>query len=76
LLGPEQIRELEPHAAGLARIRAPKEGIVDDTAVVDAMVSKIRENGGEIRFSSEVIGLRNQGGWSNHTNSEDYEADF
>jgi L-2-hydroxyglutarate oxidase LhgO len=76
LLGPEQIRELEPHAAGLAGIRVPEEGIVDYTAVVDAMVRKIREHGGEIRFSSEVIELRNKGGWSIHTNSEDYKADF
>ena len=38
LLGPTQIREIEPHAAGLAGIRVPQEGIVDYLAVADAMV--------------------------------------
>ena len=33
LLGSEQIREHEPHAAGLAAIRVPQEGIVDFPAV-------------------------------------------
>src|SRR5690349_12213228 len=28
-LGPEEIREIEPHAAGLAALRVPQEGIVD-----------------------------------------------
>jgi L-2-hydroxyglutarate oxidase len=76
LLGPEQIRELEPHAAGLAGLRVPQEGIVDYPAVADAMARRIREQGGELRFSSEVIELRNRGGWSIRTTSGDYEADF
>src|SRR5580704_1407116 len=40
LLGPEEIHEFEPHAAGLAGIRVPQEGIVDYTAVADAMVTE------------------------------------
>ena len=76
LLGPEQIREFEPHAAGLAGIRVPQEGIVDYGAVCAEMVKQIRAKGGEIRFSSEVIGLRRKGCWKIHTRSGDYEADF
>jgi L-2-hydroxyglutarate oxidase LhgO len=76
LLGPEQIRELEPHAAGLAGIRVPQEGIVDYTAVADAMVTEIRARGGEIRFSSKVTRLREKNGWRIHTRSGDYEAGF
>ena len=41
-LGPEQIREIEPHAAGLAAIHVPEEGIVDYGAVVEAMAGEIR----------------------------------
>jgi L-2-hydroxyglutarate oxidase LhgO len=77
LLGPEQIHEYEPHAAGLAGIRVPQEGIVDFTAVADAMAKEIRAWGGETRFSSEVTRLRqNSGGWRIHTNNGDEEADF
>ena len=48
LLGPEQIREYEPHAAGLEGIRVPQEGIVDYGAVCAAMVNEIGDRGGEI----------------------------
>src|ERR1700677_2662555 len=76
LLSPEQIREFEPHAAGLAGLRVPQEGIVDYPAVADAMVREIRARGGEIRFSSEVTELRDKGGWKISTTSGDFEADF
>jgi L-2-hydroxyglutarate oxidase LhgO len=76
LLGPEQIRELEPHAAGLAAIRVPQEGIVDYVAAANAMVGCIREGGGEIRFSSQVLKLQQGKAWTICTTSGDYEADF
>lgn len=76
LLGPEQIRELEPHAAGLAGIRVPQEGIVDFKAVTVALVDEIQARGGEIRFSSKVTRLRESGSWRIETASGEYEADF
>ena len=76
LLGPEQIREIEPHAAGLAGIRVPQEGIVDFKAVVGALVNEIRARGGDIKFSSEVTELRESNGWRIQTKSGVYEADF
>jgi L-2-hydroxyglutarate oxidase LhgO len=75
-LEPGQIREYEPHAAGLAAIRVPQEGIVDYPAVAEALVREIRELGGDIQFSSEVIKLRESSGWVIHTAGGDYEADF
>jgi (S)-2-hydroxyglutarate dehydrogenase len=76
LLGPEQIRELEPHAAGLEALHVPQEGIVDYTAVVHAMVDEIRAKGGDIRFSSEVTRLQNRNVWIIETTSGAYEAGF
>jgi (S)-2-hydroxyglutarate dehydrogenase len=76
LLGPEQIREIEPNAAGLAAIRVPQEGIVDYPAAADAMVKEIRVRGGEIRFSSEVTKLQEGASWAIHTKNGDYQADF
>ena len=54
LLNAEEIREYEPHAAGIAGIRVPKEGITDYSQVCVEMVKEIREWGGEIQFSSEA----------------------
>lgn len=76
LLGPEQIGEYEPHAAGIAGIRVPQEGIVDYGAVCAEMVKEIVARGGEIRFSSEVTRSERKSAWTIHTKSGDFEADF
>lgn len=76
LLSPEQIRDYEPHAAGLAAIRVPEEGIVDFPGAAAAMAKQIEARGGEIRFSSEVTRLNRKALWRIHTTSGDYEADF
>ena len=76
LLDPTQIREYEPHAAGLAAIRVPEEGIVDFKAAAQAMADEVVSHGGEIHYSSEVLKLRNAGSWRISTTSEDFEADF
>ncbi len=76
LLGPEEIREIEPHAAGLMGIRVPQEGIVDYPAVTAAMVRQIQDRGGEIHFSSEVTRLQNGNGWRIQSTGGEYEADF
>lgn len=76
LLGPEQIREFEPHAAGIAGLRVPQEGIVDYTAVAETMAAEIQRCGGTIHFSSEVTQLREAGGWRIQTTGGEYEADF
>jgi L-2-hydroxyglutarate oxidase LhgO len=76
LLAPGQIRELEPHAAGLQALHVPQEGIVDYASVVQAMVREIRSKGGKIKFSSEVTELQNRNGWILQTKSGEYEADF
>jgi len=76
LLRAEQIREYEPHAAGLAGIRVPQEGIVDFKAVAAALVDEILERGGDIRFSSKVIRLRESNSWRIETTTGEYEADF
>lgn len=76
LLGPEQIREYEPHAAGRLAIRVPEEGIVDYAAAASTMVREIRARGGQVMFDSEVTRLRERHGWTIHTRSGEYEAGF
>jgi (S)-2-hydroxyglutarate dehydrogenase len=76
LLGPEQIRELEPHAAGLAAIRVPQEGIVDFKAASQAMADEIVAQGGEVHYSAEVRRLQNSATWRISTTAGDFESDF
>jgi len=76
LLSGDQIREIEPHAAGLEGVRVPQEGIVDYDSVSKALVAEIIVRGGQIKFSSEVTGLHEKTNWSIRTRSGDYEADF
>jgi (S)-2-hydroxyglutarate dehydrogenase len=64
LLTPEQIHEIEPHAAGLAAIRVPEEGIADYPRVCEALVEEIRTHGGEVVTGAQVTALRREGkGW-------------
>jgi L-2-hydroxyglutarate oxidase len=76
LLSREQITEFEPHARGVGALRVPQEGIVDYSAVADAMAREIQAHGGELKFSTEVTGLRNEGGWKIRTSRGEVEADF
>ena len=77
LLDADGIHEFEPHAAGIAGIRVPQEGIVDFLAVAEAMTHEIASRGGEIKFSSEVVGLKEgTGKWTILTTTGEYQADF
>lgn len=76
LLSAEQIREYEPHAAGLAAIRVPQEGIVDFKAASQAMAFEIIAHGGEVHYSAQVRRLENSAGWRIATTAGDFESDF
>ncbi len=49
-----QLKEIEPHVAGLAAIRVPQAGIVNYQQVSEKMRELIEERGGEIRCSEVV----------------------
>ena len=54
-LDPQQIKEIEPHAAGLAAIHVPQEGIVDYPAVCEKLAELIRSKGGDVRLNAKVL---------------------
>lgn len=56
-LNPAQIKEIEPHAAGIAALHVPQEGIVDYPAVCEKLGDLIRQRGGEIRLNARVTKL-------------------
>lgn len=69
--------EIEPHVGGVRALRVPEEGIVDYAGVCAALVRKIEAQGGEVRVSSGVTGLRETaGGWLVSTDTSDCEVDF
>ncbi len=76
-LGPEQLREIEPHAAGLAAIRVPEEGIVDYPKVCEVLSGLIQASNSRVVTNAEVQTLRQtQGGWAAHTTAGDFEGDL
>ncbi len=76
LTRPEML-EIEPHAAGLAAIHVPQEGIVDYTQVCNAMVRRIEGHGGRVVTRAAVSGVRPQGrGWLVQTSAGDWEAGY
>ena len=56
-LGPAELREIEPHAAGIAALRVPEAGVVDFPAVADALAAVVAERGGDLHLGSEVRAL-------------------
>lgn len=57
LVGPERIRELEPHAIGIRALWSPRTGIVDFREVALAIAGEIRARGAEIHLERAVTGL-------------------
>ncbi|HEY4365006.1 MAG TPA: L-2-hydroxyglutarate oxidase [Bryobacteraceae bacterium] len=64
LLSADELREIEPHAAGLAAIHVPEEGIADYPRVCETLVALIRSAGGEVLMDARVTGIkRESAGW-------------
>ena len=76
-LVPEQIREIAPHAAGIAAIHVPQEGIVDYPAVCEKLGEIIRQKGGEIRLDTRVLKCVSRSGqWTVETSAGEFSSRF
>ena len=58
LVGPEELREIEPHASGLRALVVPSTGITDYAAVCSKYAELIQSQGGTIQTSTAVTGIR------------------
>lgn len=77
LLNAEQMREIEPHVAGVAAVRVPQEGIVDYAAVCAALVAEITAGGGKVITGARVQQIRREApGWRLVTTAGDFHGDF
>src|SRR5277367_1372028 len=76
-LGISEMREIEPHAGGVAAIRVPEEGIVDYPAVCKTLVRCLTAAGGKVVTEAGVTRLRKMGGqWRATTAAGDFESDY
>lgn len=74
ILTPEQMKEIEPHVAGVAALRVPQEGIVDYPGVAAALARKMR---GRVVTSAKVLALRQTADrWLADTTAGDFQANL
>lgn len=77
MIGPERLREIEPHAAGIRALWSPGTGIIDYPAVAQAYARIVRGRGGEIRTGAQVTGIRRLAGETVvETTAGDFAASF
>ncbi len=73
----EELRAIEPHAAGVAALHVPEEGIVDYAAVCQALRDDIEGMNGRIVTSAKVTQLRETSdGWIAETSAGEFTGDF
>jgi L-2-hydroxyglutarate oxidase len=60
-LRPEEIPEIEPHAAGIAALHVPETGIVDYPAVARAYARRIESREGSVRTGARLRAVRRDG---------------
>jgi L-2-hydroxyglutarate oxidase LhgO len=76
-LSAEQLKEIEPHAAGIAAIHVPQEGIVDYSAVSEKLGELIRKHGGQVHLNTRVLKLASTASdWVAQTSAGDFQARF
>lgn len=56
-IGPEQLRDIDPHAGGIAALHVPEAGADDFAEVCRALAGVIRERDAEISTSFSVVGI-------------------
>lgn len=74
-IGPEELREIEPFARGVAALHVPGAAIVDYRAVAESLAADLRTRGAELRVSAAVVGARREAEvWHLATASETFVA--
>ena len=70
------IREIEPHAAGVAALHSPHTAVVDYAAITEALAQDVRAAGGRLLFGQAVTGVvQERGGIRVATTSTEIEVD-
>ena len=76
-MGPEEMREIEPHVGGVAALRVPQEGIVDYAKVCATLVAKMAQRGTKVATGARAASIRSiHGGWRVETPAGEFAGDF
>ena len=76
-IGPEELREIEPHAAGIAALHSPQTGIVDFREVAVSLGASLAERGVDVITGARFLSAaRDGGGLRIETTSGDVPARF
>ena len=59
---PARLREIEPHAAGVAAVHSPHTAVTDYSTITEAMAQDVRAAGGRILLGHEVTGMSRENG--------------
>lgn len=53
-----RLREIEPHAAGIAALHSPHTAVVDYAAIAETMANQVRNAGGRVLLNQEVSAVQ------------------
>ena len=70
VIGPERLREIEPHAAGIKALWSPATGIADYPKVAQTYANKFAHSGGDIFTEAPVQAIQRSGAGSCPRNPE------
>src|SRR5437667_8202866 len=57
MIGPERLREFEPHRHDIKALHVPETGIIDYKEVAEAYAEEVRAKSGDIRTSHRVVAI-------------------
>ncbi|WP_245993523.1 L-2-hydroxyglutarate oxidase [Nocardioides immobilis] len=60
-IGPDEIRDIEPHATGIAALHSPRTAITDYPAITRQLAKEVEEAGGAVLLSTTVTGVTARG---------------
>ena len=76
-IGPERLREIEPHASGIAALHIASTGIADFASVARKYAEIIVARGGEVRTGAGAKNIRREkGGWIVETTAGEFRARY
>lgn len=59
-IGPEEIREIEPAATGVAALAVPEAGVTDFVRIAEHLAASLLSEGAEMRTGTAVTGIRDR----------------
>ena len=62
MIGPERLKEVEPHVVGIRALLAPTTGIIDYRKVASAYAARFQEAGGDIFTGARLRGIKRSTG--------------